>query len=298
MAFAVVAVVIVAGGAWFWTSSRQASEGAAASNVAAPLPTGPLKSLGATVTDARFLSLADLKKTAGGAQATVLVIGKSPTSIDQTYAMVTRRETISCADKRISNELAGDYDAEGVLKNTALVAGAAGRDALSNDFEVAAVCGPAAPSGRDYAGYVAARREVQAPPDAVVARAKADPKDAAAWAWLCAADVRGRRPGAPISDCETAVRLNPDDLALSVDRAFGHLSVGARAPADAGFKAILAKDAKNAPALFGRSLVAAMGHDLTTSRRLRDQALDIDPKVPDWIEANYGFQVSDAYRAR
>jgi hypothetical protein len=162
---------------------------------------------------------------------------------------------------------------------------------------VAHLCGDKPPAPRRAViGYRAAQREVQSPPDDLYATASANPQDADAWAWVCASGARGHWRDSMPRDCDHAVSLQPKSTATILDRGFLKLLIGKRPAADADFGKALVIEPNNAVALFGHSLVAAMRGDMGASKRDRARALEIDPTVADWIEANYRFQISDEYR--
>jgi tetratricopeptide (TPR) repeat protein len=262
------------------------------------LPTGQLQPLSSTTKDSRYLVLDSIARNGEAVRATVLVVGRTGVEIDRKYALLSRRETIDCANKAILDEIGGFHDATGKLVETKILSSRIGRQADSSDFEVTVACDVAAVGkGRIVAGWKAAQREAQVPPEGLAAAAEADPKNAEAWAWLCASGARGRwRPQTP-RDCDKAVELAPDSAATRLDRGFLRLSLGHRGDAEADFKAVLDKDPANAAALLGRSLVAAMRGDTAASQADRRRALELDPKIPDWVEASYGFLIDPRYRS-
>jgi tetratricopeptide (TPR) repeat protein len=297
-----VALVVVMGGAavWLFIKGGPPAGGPLAAAAAAPaLPTGKLLQLEAHVADVRYLAPADTRKTGNTAQATVLIVGRGPTSIADRYAFQVRRELIDCTNRRIGNELAGEYDGAGKLVNSELLSSTAGRPAAFDDTEVAAVCAAAPPAGLRIAlGYKAAQRDVQSPPDNLIAQADAAPNDPDLAAWVCAAGARGRwNPSLP-KQCDHAVALNPASAAVIADRGFLKLVLGKNPAADADFQKAVALDPASAGGLFGHSLVMSMRGDLGGARKIRDRALDLDPKVADWIEQTYRFQITDEYRGR
>jgi len=295
--FTMVAAVVV-GGSWWAIQSGALTGGAQVKPVAAPaLPSGSLQYAGGNLTQAHYLA-GDVKRTGKVAEATVLEVGKSADGIAHQYAMVAKRETLDCQTHAISGELAGEYDAKGTLKNTEYLTGAIGRPIESTDFEAGLVCdGKAGPAWRAAADWRAAQRATQTPPDDLAAAAEASPKDAAAWAWLCHGAPWHWRPQS-FKDCDHAVSLQPELAAVRIDRGFVNLATGHNAPALADFRQVLAKDADNAAALFGKGLAEALSGDKAGSKRDRERALDLDPSLPDWIEATYRFQISDPYRGR
>ena len=190
--------------------------------------------------------------------------------------------------------MAGEYDSAGKLVNSEILTSTVGRAADGLDAEVAAVCAAYAPSGLRVAqGYKAAQRDVQSPPDNLIAQANAAPSDPDLAAWVCAAGARGRwNPSLP-KQCDHAVALNPASAAVIVDRGFLKLVLGKNPAADADFQKAVEIDPASAGGLFGHSLVMSMRGDLAAARKVRDRALDLDPKVADWIEQTYRFQITD-----
>ena len=297
--FAGLLVVLAAGGAWFVLRGGSSSGSAPAAAPPPALPTGKLQQLGARLAEARYIVPDQTAKTGTTAQATVLIVGPTARGVSDRYAFLAKRETIDCAAHRIRDELAGEYDAAGRLVNSEILSGSVGRAADGLDAEVSVVCAAAPATGLPFAlGYKAAQRDVQAPPDNLIALADASPKDPDLAAWVCAAGARGRwNPSLP-KQCDHAVALNPRSAAVLVDRGFLKLVLGKNPAADADFQKAAALDAQNAGALFGHSLVTAMRGDLEAARKVRDRALDLDPKVADWIERTYRFQITEQYRGR
>jgi hypothetical protein len=298
IAFGGVTAVVV-GGAWWLIHSGALTGGTEAKPAAAPaLPASALQYAGANVTQAHYLAAGDLKRSGKLSEATVLVVGKSADAIAHKYAFVAKRETVDCEAHTISGELAGEYDAKGTLKNTEYLTGAVGRTIESSDFEAGLVCdGKVAPGWRAVGDWKAAQRAMQTPPDDLLATAQANPKDAAAWAWLCHGAPWHWRPQS-FNDCDHAVSLQPHAAAVRVDRGFIALSTGHNAQAMADFGHVLASEADNGAALFGKSLAEALAGDKAAAKRDRDRALGIDPSIPDWIERTFRFQISDPYRGR
>lgn len=290
------AAVLIGGALWI-SREHQAPAPLQAALAVPPLPAGRLEFLSASVSEVRLLATDEIRTSGSSHAVTVLIVGKSPTAIAKRYAMLARRETVDCSQGRIFNEMAGEYDAKGALLNHELQSGPAGRPVEASDAEVARLCSEKPqPPRRTVIGYHAAQREVQSPPDDLYASATASPKDADLWAWVCASGARGHwRPSMP-SDCDHAVSLQPKSTATILDRGFLKLLLGKRPAAGADFAKALAIEPNNALALFGRSLVSAMSGDMAASKRDRMAALAMDPTVPDWIEATYRFQISDAYR--
>jgi hypothetical protein len=297
--FAALAAVVVGGGAWWMTHQAAPAAGAASANAVPPLPAGPQQYAGSNITEGHYLDPAGVKRSGAIAQANVLVVGKTATAIAHTYAMVAKRETIDCGAKTISQEMAGEYDATGKLVNNEILTGSIGRAAESSDFEVPVICAAkATPKWRAAPDWRSAQREMQMPADAYAAVAEAAPKDADAWAWLCRAGARGHWRKASGQDCDHAVKLAPDAAAVRLNRGYLDMAVGKNALAVADFREILAHDPDNAAALFGKSLVAALGGDKAGAKKDRDRALDLDPGVPDWIESNFRILISDPDRSK
>lgn len=294
--FAVLAVG--AAGAGWWLLKGGGSEAAAPSAATAvpALPEAALQFAGANVTEAHYLDAASVKRSGTLAQANVLVVGRTATAIAHQYAMVAKHETLDCAGHTISGEMAGEFDAAGKVKNNEILTGSVGRATESSDFEAALVCeDKPAIAWRAATGWRAAQREVQTPPDDIAATAEADPKDAEAWASLCRAGARGHwRPKAP-RDCDHAVKLRPDDDATRLNRAYLNLAIGHNPAAQSDFRAVLAKTPDHPAALFGQSLIEAMAKNLAASKRDRDRALALDPKLPDWVTLNFRILISAPY---
>ncbi|HLZ77616.1 hypothetical protein [Phenylobacterium sp.] len=302
LALVFVGLVVVMGAAAVWLFLRGGSSGGAGPAVATaapPLPTGKLEELESHLAQARYLAPDATAKTGTTAQATVLLVGTGPKAINDRYAFQVKRETIDCAAHSIRDEMAGEYDSAGKLVNSEILTSTVGRAADGLDAEVAAVCAAAPPTGLRVAqGYKAAQRDVQSPPDNLIAQADASPKDPDLAAWVCAAGARGRwNPSLP-KQCDHAVALNPASAAVIVDRGFLKLVLGKNPAADADFQKAALIDPLSAGGLFGHSLVMAMRGDLAGARKVRDRALDLDPKVADWIEQTYRFQITDQYRGR
>jgi hypothetical protein len=295
--FSLVTAVVI-GGAYYAIRSGALTGGTQTKPAAAPaLPTGPLQYAGANLTQAHYVA-GDVKRGGKVAEATVLEVGKTADAIAHVYAMVAKRETLDCQTHTISGELAGEYDAKGALKNTEYLSGAIGRPIESTDFEAAVICdGKPGPTWRAAADWKAAQRATQTPPDDLAATAKADPKDAAAWAWLCHGEPWHWSPQS-YKDCDHAVSLAPDSAAVRIDRGYINLATGRDSQAMDDFRAVLGKDAGNAAALYGKSLVEAKAGDLAGSKRDREQALTMDPTIPDWAERTYRFQISEPYHGR
>lgn len=290
---------VLAGAGW-WTMRDLNAKPAPQAAVAVPsLPTGALDQMAFSVSDVRYLAADQTHAAGGGFDATILIVGKSPTGIARRYAMVVRREILDCKQGRIFNEMAGEYDAAGKLLNYELLSGTAGRPVDASDQETARLCGEKPrPPLRRVTGFKAAQREVQSAPDDLFATADAHPDDAYAWAWVCASGAHGHWRDSMPADCDRAVALQPKSAATLLDRAFLKLKIGKLPGADADFGKALALDPQNATAIFGRSLVAAMRGDMAASRGYRTRALDIDSTVPDWIQATYMFQISREFRTR
>lgn len=294
----VVVAAVLAGGLWFMNRGGSGSPAAQADAQAPPLPTGRLQWLSANVDDVQFLAADQVSKTGDLARVVVVDAGKTATSIQRKYAFEARRETIDCKARRIGNEVAGYYDGTGKLVTHELLSGDLGRPVSGIDVEVAVVCGPPGAPARTVPGWTAAQRQVQAAPDDLGARAKAAPKDAELWAWVCANGVRGHwNPGLP-KDCDHAVALNPGSTATLLDRAFLKLATKGGPAAMPDFAKAIAMDPKNAEARFGRALALIIAGNPAAGKADREAARALDPRVVEWIEANYRqFQVSEPYRS-
>jgi hypothetical protein len=294
----VLVTAVVTGGAYYAIRRGALTGGTQATSVAAPvLPTGPLQYAGANLTQAHYLA-GDVKQTGAVARASVLVVGKTADAIAHVYAMVAKQETLDCQTHTISGELAGEYDSKGMLKNTEYLSGAIGRPIESSDFEAAVICnGKPGPAWRAAADWKAAQRATQTPPDDLGATANANPKDADAWAWLCHGEPWHWSEHS-LKDCDHAVSLQPDAAAVRIDRGYINLATGHDSAAMGDFRAVFAKDPANAAALYGKSLAEAKAGDLAGSKRDREQALAMDPTIPDWAERTYRFQISDPYHGR
>ena len=296
---ALSALALVGLGLWVMSGvSRQAADDKAAAAIVPKLPNGRLQEVHASATEVRYLALDEVRRpTAGPVAVTLLRVGRKSDGLDDKMAMIVRYETIDCAARTLSEGRIGGFDPKGDLKIvTNGFSGKHGRPAAREDGEVDAVCGPAPAKGRTVAGARAAQRETQTLPDAIEALAEASPKDADAWAWLCAAGARGRWRTETPRDCDHAVSLRPDDAATRLDRGFLALMTGRRLAADADFRKVAATEPDNAAALFGHALVLAMNGDEAASRPARTRALTLDPDLPAWLERTYRFLISPKYR--
>lgn len=295
-----VLAVALAGGAWWIQAeaSRARREEEAAAKVVPTLPRGRLLELDSGLKEARYLALDDVRRGEDGVVgATILRVSRTPAGLEGGAAMESRRESIDCAGQRIFEGRIGAFDADGkLIQATNGYSGKRGRPAEREDVEVGALC-KALPKGRIVANVGVAQRETQAVPEGFETIAEARPEDSALWARLCAAGARGRwRPETP-EDCDRAVKLNPDDRAVRLDRGFLKLALGKTAAADADFRSVIADDPGNGTARFGHSLVLAMRGDVAGSRAERAKALETDPGLADWIERSYRFRISREYRA-
>lgn len=298
--FGVFAVLALAGGA-FWILGdvgRAEKEVAAAAKIVPVLPNGRLQLVTSNMTEAYYVSLDDLKRSADGAvSATLVRIGRKSDSIEGGGAIVTRRESVDCAGRRIFEGRIGIFDIDGKLIGaTNGFAGERGRPADTGDYEIPVLC--EGRKGRVVQGFRTAQREVQALPDDVAARAEAKPDDADAWAWLCAAGTRNRWRAKTPDDCAHALKLRPEDHATRLDRAFILMKIGRKAESDAEFARVLAADPRNATALFGRSLSHALRGDEAASRKDRVAAMDLEEDIPNWVARTYDFPLSREYRTR
>lgn len=299
IAFVLVSALVLAGAGWWIVTdtARQAADDKAAAAIVPKLPLGRLQVVHASATEVRYLALDDLKHANNSASATVLRVGRTPDGLDDKLAMIVRYETIDCAGRQLFEGRIGEFDASGVLKVvTNGFSGKRGRPAALEDAEVDVACGTAPAKGRIVNGFRGAQRETQRMPDANEKFAEANPKDADAWAWLCAAGARGRWRDQTPADCNHAVSLRPDDSATRLDRGFLNLMRGARADADADFRKVAAAEPENATAIFGHALVLAMNGDEAASKRDRARALAMDPDIPAWLERTYRFLISPQYR--
>ena len=292
------ALALAGGGVWIAGDlSRQAAEDKAAAAIVPKLPSGPMLEVHASAIEVRFVALDEVKRTNGTVAATILRVGRSPNVLEDRASMIVRYETIDCATGLLSEGRIGEFEPDGrMFRVTNGFAGKRGRRALTEDAEVAALCAPALPTGRLANGAKGAQRETQSMPDANETFAEANPKDADAWAWLCAAGARGRWRDKTPRDCDHAVSLRPDDAGTRLDRGFLNLMLGHKPAADADFRKVAADHTDNATALFGHALVQAMNGDEAASRPNRVSALAMDPDLPAWLERTYRFLISPKYR--
>jgi hypothetical protein len=299
-AFLALSALVLAGLGWWITGdvARQRAEDKAAAAIVPVLPVGRMRVVHTSATEVRYLAIDELKPAASGrVAAKVLRVGRSPNVFDDRASMIVRYETIDCAGGAIFEGRIGEFDPAGRLfVVTNGYAGKRGRRAGSEDGEVAVACGQAAEPGRVVANARTAQRETQSLPDAYEAFAEAHPKDADAWAWLCAAGARGRWRDKTPADCNHAVALRPDDLGTRLDRGYLFLMLGRRPAADADFRKVAAQDPNNATAIFGHALVLAMNGDEGASKKDRARALAMDPDIPAWLERTYRFLISPQYR--
>jgi tetratricopeptide (TPR) repeat protein len=298
--FGVIAVVVL-GGVAFWLMGdvgRAKREAEAAAKIVPTIPNGKLQLVSSTMQEAHYISLDDLKRGEDGSvSVTLLKVGRKVDSIEGGGAMVSRRESIDCASRRIFEGRIGIFDVDGKLTGaTNGFSGDRGRPADSGDYEIPALCD--GKKSRVVQGFRVAQREVQALPDDVAARAEANPDDADAWAWLCAAGTRNRWRSQTPDDCAHALKLRPDDHATRLDRAFILMKIGRKSESDAEFARVLAADPQNATALYGRSLSHALRGDEASARKDRGAAMDIEEDVPNWVARTYDLQVSHEYRVR
>lgn len=293
------AAFAIAGAAgWMLLSAeRPAAQDPAAASETPTLPAGRLQLLRPGVTEARYLALDAVRRTQGGASVLLLVVARDPAGLQDGTAFMTKRSLVDCAGGRIFEGRAGYFDADGRLKTaTSFYAAKRGRPIETSDYEATAVCEGA--RGRIVPGWRVAQRESQSLPKGFEATATARPQDAVAWARLCAAGARGRWRSETPADCDRAVQLNPDDVWVRLDRGFMRLGTGKTAAADADFRGVMATQPQNPAAIYGHSLVLAISGDEAASRVQRGRALDLDPSVPDWVEASYRIMISPGYRTR
>lgn len=287
------AAALAGGGLWMANDQARATREAqtAAQDVPA-LPTGRLQVVSASVTEARYLDLDSVRRSPDGVNVTVLRVGKAADALEGKVAMISTREVVDCAGRRLFEGRIGAFDADGKLVSaTNGYSGERGRPAGPADGELDAVCGSAS-TGRVFANVKAAQRDAQALPQGYDKRADANPKDAGLWAWLCAAESRGQwRKQAP-QDCDRAVALNPADAAVRVDRGFLALQVGRNAPADADFQKAAAMDPQNEAARLGHAAVLELKGDRAAARKILAPVLATDPEAPVWLQHNYRVAMS------
>ncbi|QUD88693.1 tetratricopeptide repeat protein [Phenylobacterium montanum] len=294
--FAVAAAITLGVGGWFYWSSR-ASVPAQAQAAPPTLPEGRLTFAGASNIDTRYV-VGDLKPGQATYQVTALIVGKTPTSVEQRYAIGVKRELVYCADRSIAQEVIALYDQAGKFSGREDLTGAAGRPIGGSDREAALACGHASPAAwRATTGWRAAVRKFQQPPADIDAEMKTQPQDAVLLAWRCRTIAEGswRPDGRQV--CDKAVGLTPDDASVRLDRGFLALKLGDTKAAARDFDAIVAKSPDCAPALFGRGLLEAMRGSAAASKADRGQALKLDPKTPDWIQETYQIGISPEYLA-
>lgn len=296
--FAVVGVVALGGAAFWMFEDSGAAPPPAAPTEAPKIPTGRLQTLRVELDTGRYLALDSVRRAGNRAEVQVLVIARREKALEDKAAMMVERKTLDCTRNSVFDGTVGYFDVDGRLVSSKILAASKfGRPATSSELELAAICTPGG-KGRILPSFRAAQREVQAPPEGFAKIADAHPQDADAWAWMCAAGARGSWRSTMPADCARAIKLNPDDLAVRLDRAYLEVQLGKLPEADADFGAVLAKAPKDAAALYGRSLVLAMRHDEAGSRKYRGQALDQDPDIVEWVIANYRIQMSQQYRVR
>jgi len=295
--FVIFGIVALLAAAAVWGVMRFGSLGTTPKTPTAPaLPTAALQFAGASLTETHYLVAA--KRSGQVAQADVLVVGQTPDMLAHQYAFVAKHETIDCAARTISDELAGAYDAKGTLKTTQYLTGSIGRASEFTDYELGLVCqGKPSPAWRAVQGWRAAQRASQTPPDDLVATAEAHPQDADSWAWVCHGAPWHWRAQSP-KDCDHAVGLQPDAAGPHIDRGFISLATGHDAVARGDFQAVLAGDGGNAAALFGTAMLEGFHGDKAAATRDRDRALALDPAIPDWVEKTFRFPIADFYRRR
>jgi hypothetical protein len=300
--FGVTSALVLAVGGWLIVAdANKAAEAEKAAAASPPtLPGGPLKLVKAGMTEARYLALDSLKPGPdGGLEATILVVGRTATSLEGGTALMSKRQVIDCAGQRLFEGQIGYFDVDGALKTaTTAYAGKRGRPFEPGDTETAIACDATRQKGRAVQGWRGGQRELQTPPEGYAKAVEARPDDAAGWAWLCASAARKNWRKQSPADCERALTLRPDDRNLRVDRGFLNLATGKQAAADADFRRVMAEAPTDAGALFGHSLVLAMKGDKAASRTARVKALDLDPDVPEWIEKSYRFFITAEFRGR
>jgi Tfp pilus assembly protein PilF len=296
-------IVLAAGGAgvlWMRHDAEAAKQAEAKAAADAPaMPKGRLQMLRLEIKAARYLALDEARRTPQGVDLKVLVIGRSAAALEGGAAMMTEHKTVDCKSGRLFDGATGYFDRDGkLIRAKVLAADRIGRVPTSDEVEAAAACAAKPSTARTYDSFRAAQREVVMAPDDYETVAAARPDDPDVFAWLCASGARGRWRDTTPRDCDRAVALSPKSSWVRMERGFLNLKIGKRPQAEADFRQAAALDPRNAPAMFAHGLILALRGDQAGSKRDRGQALDIDPKVVEWIETNYGFFVDNAYRTR
>lgn len=295
--FAVLTVLAAAGiGVWFLTDTSRAKQEQATAAANPPvLPNGRLQELATSFDNSTYLDLDTVKRDGPRISANLLKVGRTATSIPGGGALMSQDSTVDCATGRVFDGQSGVYDIDGKLISAAArYASKRGRMAEPADYHVAVLCEGKA--GRVVVGFRGAQREAQDLPDGYEKVAQARPKDPDAWAWLCAAGTRDRWRDETPADCDRALSLRPDDAATRLDRAYIFLQIGRRGEAAQDFQRVLAKDPKNAAALYGRSLLTGIRSGVAASKADRCAALAIDPGVAQWAATTYRIPASHEFR--
>lgn len=258
------------------------------------LPAGRLQMVSSGVTESRFVGLDDQRKGEGVVQATVLLMGSTPTSVAGKYALVAKREIIDCGANRTTEEVVSDFDAAGKPAGSETInTGRMGRPMEASETEGPAACGQGPKGGMVVTGWKAAQRAMQAPPETFAKTA--DAKSFDDQAWLCAATVRARLSKPDPDACDRALALKPDDPDLLMDHGYKSLVTQKIPAATADFSKIIAGRPDSAGALFGRSLAAVLGGNKAAGKADHDKALQLDPKVAAWAQATYKVYITDPY---
>lgn len=296
--------VVVLGGVAFWMLSdvsRAKQEAAEAAANPPTLPGGKLQFLVSNSTDASYLALDTVKKDADGLiTATVVRVGRTPTSIKDAGPLVSQETTVDCAANRIFDGQSGAFSLDGKLLSAAAgYSGKRGRVVEAGDYQVPALC--KGEKGHVVEDVKAALRASQTPPANIAEEAAANPKDHHGWAWLCSSAARGAWNAKAPDACNKAVQLRPDDVDGRMDRAYLFMKIGRNGESAADFAKVLADDPKNALAIYGRSLLTGMrtGGNLAgvaASKGDRCAALALDKEVAGWVARTYQIQMSQEFR--
>lgn len=291
--FLALGAAAVAGGALLLMGeqSRAAHEAQAAARDVPSLPAGPLQVVNAASAETRLIATDSIRRSADGVQVTVLRIGRAADALEGKAAMISVREAVDCASRRLAEGRIGAFDADGkLLSATNGGTGSRGRPVESADGEFAAVCGAEA-KGRRFTDREAAQRALQALPTGSDKRADADPKDAHLAAWLCAAAARGWWRAKSPADCDRAVRLNPASAAVLADRGFVALEAGRNGPAEADFQKALALDPDDEAARLGHAAILQLRGDKAGEHRIAAEVLARDPDALGWLQHAYRVSI-------
>lgn len=295
--FAVLSAAVGAGAVvWALTDTRRAQSDAATAAANPPaMPNGRLQELSTSFSDSTFLDLDSVQREGPRITATILKVGRTATSIPGGGAFMSQASVVDCATGRVFDGQTGVYDIDGKLLSAAPgYAPKRGRVAEPGDYHFSALCEGKA--GRVAAGFRGAQRVAQDLPEGYAKVAASRPKDADAWAWMCAAGARDRwRPETP-ADCAHALSLRPDDAATRLDRAYIFMQIGRRGEASQDIARVLAADPQNAAALYARSLLTGIQSGVGASKADRCAALKADPGVADWAAQTYRIPASREFR--